>query len=206
VHRKPIVYIVDDEPEVRTALKVTVELMGLEAATFASAQAFLDSYDPNQVGCLVVDLRMPEMSGQALLETLAARGASIPAIMVSGHGDIPAAVRALGAGAINFLEKPYKLDVLRESIVKAIELSRERMRESAEETAIQQRLEQLTPEERIVMHLTVAGKPDKAIAARLNLSVRTIQFRRASMMKKLNIRTRSQLVAIAQADTEPPAV
>jgi DNA-binding NarL/FixJ family response regulator len=80
------------------------------------------------------------------------------------------------------------------------------MRESAEETAIQQRLEQLTPEERIVMHLTVAGKPDKAIAARLNLSVRTIQFRRASMMKKLNIRTRSQLVAIAQADTEPPAV
>ncbi len=206
MHRKPIVYIVDDEPEVRTALKVTVELMGLEAATFASAQAFLDSYDPNQVGCLVVDLRMPEMSGQALLETLAARGASIPAIMVSGHGDIPAAVRALGAGAINFLEKPYKLDVLRESIVKAIELSRERMRESAEETAIQQRLEQLTPEERIVMHLTVAGKPDKAIAARLNLSVRTIQFRRASMMKKLNIRTRSQLVAIAQADTEPPAV
>jgi FixJ family two-component response regulator len=191
---KATVFIVDDEPEVRKSLATVVKLMGLESHCLDSARAFLAVYDPARPGCLLVDLRMPEVSGIELLERLAQRRWRIPAVMLSGFGDVPAAVRAMKCGALDFLEKPYSLDSLRQSILRAIDLdTRSREEETHRDHALRA-MDTLTAEERRVLELTADGKPDKAIAARLNLSTRTIQLRRASLMRKLGARSRTELI------------
>ena len=135
--------------------------------------------------CLLVDLKMPEVSGIELLERLAQRRWRIPAVMLSGYGDVPAAVRAMQCGALDFLEKPYSLDSLRQSIVRAINLDARMRDDNANRDKVVRAMETLTAEERRVLELTADGKPDKAIAARLNLSTRTIQLRRASLMRRI---------------------
>jgi FixJ family two-component response regulator len=197
VDPRPVVYVVDDEQQVRDALRVSIELMGLDVECFATGQQFLDKVDASRVACLVTDLHIPDLTGQKILEALAARQVAIPAIMISGNGDIPAAVRAMGTGAINFLEKPYCLQSLRESIQKAIDAARRRREDAGREMAIRKRLESLSSEERAVLEMTAAGKPDKAIASQLDLSIRTIQLRRVSMMKKLHVRSRVDLIRLA---------
>jgi two-component system, LuxR family, response regulator FixJ len=191
---KATVFIVDDEPEVRKSLATIVKLMGLEAQCFDSASAFLAAYDPARAGCLLVDLKMPEVSGIELLERLAQRRWRVPAVMLSGYGDVPAAVRAMQCGALDFLEKPSSLDSLRQSIVRAVDLDARLRDDNTNRDKVSRAMETLTAEERRVLELTADGKPDKAIAARLNLSTRTIQLRRASVMRKLGASSRTELV------------
>jgi two-component system response regulator FixJ len=202
----PVVAIVDDEPDVCEALRVTIELMQFEVACFSSAKEFLERYDRARTSCLIVDLKMPMMSGQELLEELRRKNVSVPAIMISGHGDIPAAVRAVKAGAIDFLEKPYELETLREAIRKAIKIGSQSRQDEALREDLRQRIDSLTPEERSIMDLTIAGRPDKAIAAKLDLSTRTIQLRRASVMKKMRAASRTELTQLAMLALGPRSV
>lgn len=193
---KPVVYIVDDEPEVREALRVMVEMMDLEPRCYASGPEFLSELDPARIdnGCLVVDLKMPEMNGFELLDALEQRGLQLPSIMITGHGDVPAAVRAMKAGAVDFLEKPYRPAALRDCIAEALEADRQTRRATLRRRELRRRFDSLTPSERDVLNLTVAGIPDKVIAARLSVSRRTVQLRRASLMKKLQADSRVGLV------------
>lgn len=194
---EPVVYIIDDEVDVRTSLATVVADMGLAAESCDSAKSFLERYDPTRVACLLVDLRMPEVDGLELLTEIEHRKWRVAAIMMSGQSDIPAVVEAMKAGAIDFLEKPYSLENLRRSIRRAIDLDVCWRAEEERRSDISRRLETLTPMERQVLELTAEGKPDKAIAARLDLSTRTIQLRRASLMKKVQARSRAELIRLA---------
>ena len=196
--RKPIVYVVDDDLEVREALRLTLEMMDFDVVAAASGQEFLERYEPGAIGCLVVDLRMAGMSGLQLLAAMADRDIRLPAVMISGHGDIPVAVQAMKEGVIDFLEKPYRIDALRESVRRGIQLHRASQAEESRQAQLRGRLDQLSATERDVLELTVAGLPDKAIAARTGVSLRTVQLRRASLMKKLDVESRIELVRISQ--------
>jgi len=196
--RKPIVYVVDDDLEVREALRLTLEMMDFEVIASASGEEFFEHYEPGATGCLIVDLRMAGMSGLQLLEAMADRDIRLPAIMISGHGDIPAAVQAMKEGVIDFLEKPYRIDALRESVRRGIQMHRANQAEESRQSQMRSRLDRLSPTERDVLELTLTGMPDKAIAARTGVSLRTVQLRRASLMKKLEVESRIELVRVAQ--------
>jgi two-component system response regulator FixJ len=196
--KKPVAYVVDDDHELREALRLTLEMMDLEVVCCASGAEFLQSYEPSAVGCVIVDLRMAGMSGLELLQVMAKRGIRLPAIMISGHGDIQAAVQAMKGGVVDFLEKPYSIDALRESVRRAIQLHRKSHEGNLRQAELRLRYERLTPDERDVLEMTVAGMPDKAIAARAQVSVRTVQLRRASLMKKLEAKSRIELVRLSQ--------
>lgn len=183
----------------REALRLTLEMMDLDVICSASGAEFLERYRPTNLGCLIVDLRMAGMSGLELLERLAEQDIGLPAVMISGHGDVPAAVRAMKEGVIDFLEKPYRIDDLRDAVRRAIEFHRQSRSEELRKTEIKRKLEQLTAAEREILEWTIDGLPDKAIAARAGVSTRTVQLRRASLMKKLEARTRVQLARMAQA-------
>jgi two-component system response regulator TtrR len=202
---RPVIYIVDDDAVVCDFTRRAIDAPEYELRCYAAGQEFLDDYDPTCVGCLVTDLHMPGMTGQQILEKLKERRAPLPAIMISGNGTIPAAVQALNFGAIEFLEKPCRVETLREAVRKAIPKAHELLRNAAEETARVEKLAQLTPEELATMQMIVDGKPDKAIAGRLDISIRTVQFRRASLMKKLGVKTRAALICLASSAVVEPA-
>ncbi len=194
----PTVTVVDDDDQVRESLVALIQSMNLQVECYASGREFLDGYRAPQPGCVVLDLRMPQISGLDVIAELSARNIHVPIIMISGHGDIPAAVSAMKAGAIDFLEKPYRGSALMDSVRKAVDLDA-RQRESHEQRReLVARYERLTPDERQVLELTAEGKPDKAIALKLDLSLRTIQLRRASLMRKLNAHSRAELIRLAQ--------
>ena len=202
--QSPTVWVVDDDQQVRESLAALIQSMDLDVECYASGREFLDHYLPTRPGCLVLDLRMPQISGLELFAMLSSRNIHLPVIMISGHGDIPAAVSAMKAGAIDFLEKPYRAAALMESVRRAIELDAHHRQAQAERDELVGRHQTLTTVETDVLQLTVAGKPDKAIAQRLDLSLRTIQLRRASVMRKLNAHSRAELILIAQAIKQPP--
>ena len=181
------VFVVDDDQAVRESLNRLMESVGQKVATYASAQEFLDSYDPSRPGCVVLDIRMPGMSGLDLQEKLARDGMRIPVIMISGHGDVEKAVRAMKAGAVDFLRKPYKAKVLLERIGQALELDAKIRRQEAERAKAAALIAQLTPREREVMGLLATGAPSKQIAYRLGLSRKTVDVHRAHIMMKLQI-------------------
>lgn len=191
---KPLVYVVDDEPRVREALAATREWTDLEVICFGSAAEFLEHFNPDRLGCLVVDLRIQGAAGQNLLEVLREQGVNLPAIVVSGRADVSAAVRAMKAGAIDFLEKPYSIDALRHSVERAVAVCRRQRSEHALAAMLQARYDRLSLEERQIAELTVQGELDKQIASRLDISKRTIQARRASAMRKMQARTRPELI------------
>lgn len=193
----PTVYIVDDDEAVRDSLAVLVRAMNLQVACFDSAQQFLDECDLARPGCLVLDLRMPGMSGFDLQEHLVALESKLPIIIMTGHGDVPMSVRALKQGAIDFLEKPYRPQQMRESIRLAIEQDAKRREKYARQSHVESKIEGLTPDEKAVMEGIVAGKPNKVIASELDVSLRTVQFRRTSLMKKLGVDSKAALVQIA---------
>jgi len=195
----PTVTVVDDDDQVRESLVALVQSMDLAVECYASPREFLEQYCSDRPGCIVLDLRMPELSGLEVVDVLTRRGFHAPIIMISGHGDIPAAVSAMKAGAIDFLEKPYRGTVLMEGVQRALALDMRNRKLTAERRALADRYEKLTVAERNVLELTVAGKPDKAIAIKLDLSLRTIQLRRASVMRKLGAHSRADLIRIAQA-------
>jgi FixJ family two-component response regulator len=193
----PVVAVVDDDEQVRESLAALIQSMEVDVEVYASGREFLDHYNPGQPGCIVLDLRMPQLNGQEVIDELNARQVNTPVIMISGHGDIPAAVAAIKSGAVDFLEKPYPGSALMDSVRRAIARDAEQRESGSEKQLLLERFETLTADERQVLELTVAGKPDKAIALKLDLSLRTIQLRRASVMRKMHAHSRAELIGLA---------
>lgn len=194
---QPTVFVVDDDEAARDSLCWLIHSVGLTTETAVDAGEFLARYDPDRPGCVLLDIRMPGMSGLELLERLRKNGARIPVIMITGHGDVPMAVRALKAGAADFIEKPYNDQVLLDCIQRAIERDARRRQQSllASETA--ERWDALTPREREVMALVVDGRSNKEISQRLAISVKTVEVHRAHLMQKMQAESVSHLVRMA---------
>jgi two-component system response regulator FixJ len=203
----PIVYIVDDDNGVRTSIKVLMKSVGLPATTFASAQEFLAAYSPMMAGCVVLDIRMPGMSGLDLQETLNERGAVIPVIFVTGHGDVPMAVDAMRHGAFDFLQKPFRDQDLIDRVQLALERDRETREELKEHARIRARIASLTPREKEVLDLLTVGKANKMMAQDLGLSQRTVEIHRAHVMEKMGAKSVAQLVRMVMdlGQDESPA-
>lgn len=198
----PVVYIIDDDHAMVESLSWIIESVGLKVKTFVRPQDFLDEYDPQQHGCLLLDVRMPGMSGPELQTKLNDQGLPIlPIIFISGHGDVPLAVRVMKAGAIDFLTKPFNDQVLLESINKALRIdkaNREKRQESAQARA---KFALLSPREVQVLQGIVAGKPNKVVSAELKISLKTVEAHRASVMKKMGVKSVPELVKLVLTNT-----
>lgn len=194
---KPTVFLVDDDHAVRDAMELLLDTAGFSTVSFASATEFLERYDASQPGCLVLDIRMPGMSGMELQEALVAEAVGLPIIFLTGHGNVRMSAKAFRTGAIDFLEKPFDETVLLQRIHEALRLDRAN-RESADRQAqASSRLAMLTPREREVMLLLVSGNANKEIAARLDLSTRTIETHRGRIMEKTGVQSVTELVELA---------
>lgn len=200
---EPTVFVVDDDSEIRETLKWLVESVGLKIETFASAQDFLNAYDPARPGCLVTDVRMPGMSGIELQAKLMAEEVTLPIIIVSGYADVPTAVRSMKGGAIDFVEKPFNEQMLLERIqLSILEDARLRQKRSQGERA-RARLRSLTPRERQVMDLVILGRSNKEIARELNISPKTVEAHRSNVMAKMKAQSLAELVTIAERTAGP---
>jgi FixJ family two-component response regulator len=191
------IFVVDDDEAVRRSLRLLVESVGLNTQTYSTAEDFMNAYDPAQSGCLLLDIRMPGMSGLELQSKLAAEGINIPIIIITGHGDVPMAVEAVKAGAFDFIEKPFRDQVLLDDIRKAIEIDAQTRRKQAERDDIMARIALLTPREREVMDLLVIGKSNKGIAYELGISQKTVDFHRAHVLEKMGVDSVVQLVRLS---------
>ena len=192
------VFVVDDDPSIRRALTRLLRSVGLAVDAYAGAQEFLDAYDPARPGCLVLDVRMPHISGLELQQALAQRAVELPIIFITGHGDVPMSVRAMRAGAIDFLPKPFHDQDLLDAIQRAIARDAELRAARAVRVDVLRRVELLTPREREVLVLVTAGKMNKEIAAQLGASEKTIKVHRARVMKKMGAESVAELVVLAQ--------
>jgi FixJ family two-component response regulator len=190
----PKVFIVDDDAAVRRSIRMLIRTIGIEAEAFASAKEFLDAYDPRQPGCLVLDVRMPGMSGLELQEKLRDMDANLPIIFVTAHGDVPMAVNAMRSGAVDFIQKPFRDQELIDRVQQALEQDARSRAALAGKEEIQRRVSTLTPREREVMDMVVGGKANKVIAANLGLSERTVEIHRSRVMKKMEAESLPQLV------------
>lgn len=192
-----VIYIVDDDAAVRDSLAVLLSTVDLPAETFASGQDFLDAWSPMQRGCLVLDIRMPGISGLELLEILATRKARLPVIIMTAHGDVKIAVKAMKLGAADFIEKPFKYEVMIESIKNALQRNEEERSTELSVAAFLERLTLLTEREREIFNQMVQGDPNKVIAAKLDISPRTVEIHRSHVMEKLQVKNLSQLVKMS---------
>lgn len=198
-----IVIVVDDDDDVRDSIRILLESTGFTVKDYASARAFLD--DKTAVGhCLIADIRMPEMDGLELQEEVVRRRLGLPVVMITGHGDVPLAVRAMKAGAIDFIEKPFDDEMLLNSIRRALDIGSRTRTEAAEAAAAQRLLALLTPRERNVLDQLVIGRSNKVAAYELGISPRTIEIHRAHIMDKMNARSLSDLVRISLAAGRSP--
>ena len=195
--QKASVFIVDDDAAVRDALKFLMRSVGHPVEVYASAQEFLDAYRDDRPGCLVLDIRMPGMSGLELQEKLVERRAIVPIIFITGHGDVPMAVEAMQAGAMDFIQKPFRDQDLLDRINQALDKDAANRQALRELNAIRERLASLTPREREVMDLVVKGKANKVIAGDLDLSQRTVEIHRARVMEKMQASSLAHLVRMA---------
>ncbi|MCB1878054.1 MAG: response regulator transcription factor [Chromatiales bacterium] len=202
----PTVFVVDDDPAVRDAMGLLLESAGRNVALFESAEAFLAGYEQERTGCLILDIRMPQMDGLELQAELGKRGIELPIIFLTGHGDVPTSVRAMKGGATDFLEKPFREQVLLERIDEAIETDLQRRREKLTRDEIHCRFELLTPREHEVMSLVIGGKSNKEVAQALRVSHRTIEIHRARVMEKVGAKSVAELLSLALACGEwtPP--
>jgi len=196
VEADPTVFIVDDDPAVRQALTTLVRSMRLRAEAYESAQQFLDAFDAARPGCILLDVRMPGISGLGLLEQFNHEQISLPAIVMSAYGDVPMVVRAMKAGALNFLEKPCRDQQLWEAIQEALKWDAGHRERMALRTKVRHRLQRLTTGEHDVLALLIDGKPNRAVAVELNLSVRTIEVRRAKIMSKMKAESLAELIRL----------
>jgi FixJ family two-component response regulator len=194
---EPTVFIVDDNDGVRDSIAELVDSVGLCHATFASAQQFLDAFDPAAGGCLVLDVRMAHMSGPALQDRLNAMGAAIPIVFISGHADIEVAVRTIKAGAVNFVTKPYREQQLLDSINEALARDAAGRRAPTAKHEFASRLATLSAREAQVMDLVVAGQSSKSIARTLGISHRTVELHRNHIFEKLDVQSVAELVRVA---------
>jgi two-component system response regulator FixJ len=196
----PTIFIVDDDDAIRDSLRLLLESAGFtRIVAHDSARGFLDRLPLQSGDCLLLDVRMPDMDGLELQTEIKRRGIRLPTIVMTGHGDVPIAVRAMKAGAIDFIEKPFADDVLLESVRRALVLAAAVDREGAEVDAVRHHLETLTAREREVLEGLVAGRPNKVIAHDLGISPRTVEIHRARVMDKMQARSLSALVRMALA-------
>ena len=192
-----VVFIVDDDPSMRAALEDLVGSVGLTVRAFASPQEFLASERPDAPGCLVLDVRLPGMSGLTFQKELARVGVDLPVIFITGHGDIPMSVRAMKAGAVEFLTKPFHDQDLLDAIHTGVERDRERRREAVLVAELQERYATLTERERQIMTLVVIGRANKQIAGELDLSEMTVKVHRGQVMRKMQAGSLPELVRMA---------
>jgi FixJ family two-component response regulator len=190
----PTVVIVDDDEAVRDGLCELLHAEGLRARSFDSAETFLASGEAQDFGCLIVDIHMPGLTGLALQQDLIGRGIALPTIVITGQGDVPKAVAALKAGAIDFIEKPFNIEALLKAVREGLNRESVIRRSKGEREETRTRLAQLTPREREVMDLMVAGQPNKVIGAKLGISVRTVENHRAKVMEKMRCDHLSSLI------------
>jgi len=200
------VYIVDDDAGVRTSLRILLKSVGIAATPLPSAQEFLSSYSYSQPGCLLLDIRMPGMNGLQLQSELNVRGANIPVIFITGHGDVPMAVEAMQHGAFDFLQKPFRDQQVIDCVQNALERDRENREWLKGHDRIRAGLASLTPREREVLSLLTSGKANKVIAGKLGLSPRTVEIHRAHVMEKMAASSIAQLVRmVMEVEPRPPA-
>lgn len=192
--RVPTIYIVDDDDSMRQAIALLLRTVGYTPVAFARPSDFLDKYDPEQHACLVLDIRMPQMSGLEVQQQLNRRGAMLPVIFITGHGDIPMAVQAMKDGAFDFLTKPFRDQDLLDRINGALKQDAENRTAIERLADLRRRTESLTPREREVFGLIVDGKANKVIAIDLGLSERTVEIHRANVMEKMGARSVAHLV------------
>ena len=191
------VYVVDDDEAVRRFLRGLIGSIGLGVKTYASAQEFLDGYEVGSPGCLLLDIRMPDMSGLELQAELRRREIDIPVIILTGHGDVKVAVHAMKAGAVDFIEKPFNNELLLHAIQKVVAASLHSSGTRVRRQEILQRLETLTPRERQVLGLVVAGETNKGVARHLGISEKTVEIHRAKVMEKMQAKSLAELVKMA---------
>ncbi len=192
-----VVYIVDDDPGARELVLALVQSHGLQAQEFSSAEEFLAVATPDLYGCLVLDIRMRGMDGLTLQDELVRRGIPLPVIVITGYADVPAAVRAMQAGAVNFLTKPCPPADLWNTIVAALERSRAARDQRIRNQTIEQRLGTLTDDEQAVLSKILEGTPNKLIARDLDIGLRTVELRRAKVMKKMGAESLAELIQMA---------
>lgn len=193
------VFIVDDDGAVRDSMMELVESVGLRGEEYSSAQAFLDAFQPERPGCLILDVRMRGMSGLVLLEKLAESGTGIPVIIITGHGDIPMAVRTLKLGAVDFIQKPYRDQLLLDSINNALALDAAARRARAGTDDLARRLAELTSREREIFDMLLEGLTSKYIARELGVSPRTVEAHRRSLLRKLSVASVKELLLLTSS-------
>ena len=191
---KATVFVVDDDEAVRSSLRLLLKSKGIAAVTHASAREFLANYDPEQPGCIILDVRMPGMSGLELQDELNRRGAIIPVIFITGHGDVPMAVEAMQHGAVDFLQKPFSDQDLTDRIQRALAADVRNRALLTEKDQIRARLSALTRREIQVLRLVTLGKSNKVVAAELGVSQRTVEIHRAHLMEKMEATSLAHLV------------
>lgn len=192
----PIIYIVDDDEAVRDSLSLLLGFRGWRARAFPGAEGFLEDWRPDWRGCLLLDLRLGGMDGLALQQALAERGSRLPIVFLTGHGDVAQARQALKGGAVDFLEKPYTEEALLDAINEALARDARQHARENRSAELEARLARLTERERQVMDLVIAGKPNREIAAELDISPRTVEVFKARMMEKLQARSLPELVRL----------
>lgn len=196
------VFIVDDDEAVRDSMGWLMQSVGLHVETYDSAHAFMEHYSVERPGCLVLDIRMPGMSGLDLQQKLIDEDIQVPVIIISGHGDVPIAVRAMKAGAVDFIEKPFNDQVLLDAVQRAISVDEQLRGTAAQQADIRERIGLLTPRETEVLHMVVDGMSNKLIAAALDVSQKTVEAHRAKVMEKLQAKSLSQLVRMTMSILE----
>jgi two-component system response regulator FixJ len=192
----PTIFVVDDDEAMRKSLAWLIGSVGLAVETFESAAAFLAAAPDDRPGCLVLDVRMPGMSGLELQDALARRGCNLPVIIITGHADVPMAVRALRAGAVDFIEKPFNDQHLLDRLHEALARSEKSCAERARRARVRALLARLTPRERQVADLVAAGKPNKVIAFEMDLSMKTVEVHRHNVMEKLELASVADLTRL----------
>jgi len=191
---EPTVVVVDDDPALLRLIRKLLETAGRKVETYASAAEFLEGWRRDRPGCLVLDVRMPGMSGLALQERLSADQISIPILIITGYGDVPVAVQAMRQGAFDFIEKPFSGQILVDRIAAALDEDARRRVARGQRNEIQRRIQSLTPRERQVMDLVVQGRPNKSVGTALGLSPKTVEVHRANVMKKMAAGSLAELV------------
>jgi two-component system, LuxR family, response regulator DctR len=196
-----IAHLVDDDDAIRDALAWLLRSRNIESRSWDSAESFLSDYRSDMSGCLILDIRMPGMSGPELFDHLLAKGCTMPAIFLTGHGDIPLAVQSLKKGAFDFIEKPCNDNDLADRVIAALALDRQQRQEVASTASIDTRLRSLSQREREVMERILAGQYNKVIAAELNIAMRTVEVHRARIFEKMDVKSAVELAQLLAGNT-----
>ncbi len=193
-HQSQFVFLVDDDPDMQESIRSLLKSVGLPLESYTTAQDFLDKYDRSKEGCMILDVRMPGMSGLDLQQRMKEKGIDLPIIVVSGHADVPMTVRAIKTGAIDLIEKPFNDQVLLDRIHEGLEENSRRQQQKEESAEVVERMETLTPREKEVLNMVVSGKTNKNIAADLNISRKTLDIHRSKVLQKMKAESIADLV------------